>query len=54
VLAEYVDHFDGHRPHRALRQAPPLEPSVPVVLAPPGRVVRRDGLGGLIQYAQAA
>jgi hypothetical protein len=46
VLAEYVDHYDGHRPHRALRQAPPLEPSVPVVLAPPGRVVRRDGLGG--------
>jgi putative transposase len=39
VLAEYVDHYNGHRPHRALGQAPPLEPSVPVVLAPPGRVV---------------
>jgi putative transposase len=55
VLAEYVDHYNGHRPHRALGQAPPLEPSVPVVLAPPGRVVRRDRLGGLIhEYAQVA
>jgi transposase InsO family protein len=48
VLAEYLDHYNGHRPHRALGQAPPLEPSEPVVLAPPGRVVRRDRLGGLI------
>jgi putative transposase len=55
VLAEYADHYNGHRPHRALGQAPPLEPSVPVVLAPPGRVVRRDRLGGLIhEYAQVA
>jgi putative transposase len=55
VLAEYADHYNGHRPHRALEQAPPLEPSEPVVLAPPGRVVRRDRLGGLIhEYAQAA
>ena len=55
VLAEYVDHYNVHRPHRALGQAPPLKPSVPVVLAPPGRVVRRDRLGGLIhEYAQVA
>jgi putative transposase len=55
VLAEYVDHYNGHRPHRALGQAPPLEPSVPVLLAPSGRVVRRDRLGGLIhEYAQVA
>jgi hypothetical protein len=40
--------YNGHRPHRALGQAPPLEPSEPIVLAPPGRVVRRDRLGGLI------
>jgi putative transposase len=52
VLAEYADHYNGHRPHRALAQAPSLRPSVPVVLAP-GRVVRRDRLGGLIhEYAQ--
>ena len=55
VLAEYVDHYNSHRPHRALGQAPPLEPGEPVVLAPPGRVVRRDRLGGLIhEYAQVA
>jgi transposase InsO family protein len=55
VLAEYVDHYNGHRPHRALGQAPPLEPGEPVVLAPPGRVVRRDRLGGLIhEKAQVA
>jgi putative transposase len=55
VLAEYVDHDNGHRPHRALAQAPPLEPGMPVVVVPPGRVVRRDRLGGLIhEYAQVA
>jgi putative transposase len=26
VLAEYVDHYNVHRPHRALGQAPPLGP----------------------------
>jgi putative transposase len=45
VLAEYVDHDNGHRPHRALGQAPPLEPGEPVVVAPPARIVRRDRLG---------
>jgi transposase InsO family protein len=55
VLAEYVDHYNGHRPHRALGQAPPLEPGEPVVVAPPARIVRRDRLGGLIhEYAQVA
>jgi putative transposase len=55
VLAEYADHYNGHRPHRALGQAPPLEPGKPIVLAPPGRVARRDRLGGLIhEYAQVA
>jgi putative transposase len=55
VLGEYANHCNGHRPHRALGQAPPLRPGEPVVLAPPGRVVRRDRLGGLIhEYAQVA
>jgi putative transposase len=55
VLAEYVDHSNGHRPHRALGQAPPLRPGVPVALAPPARIVQRDRLGGLIhEYAQVA
>jgi putative transposase len=55
VLAEYVDHYDGHRPHRALGQAPPLGSGEPVVLAPAGKIVRRDRLGGLIhEDAQVA
>jgi putative transposase len=55
VLAEYVDHYNVHRPHRALGQASPLEPDQPVALASAGRVVRRDRLGGLIhEYSQVA
>jgi putative transposase len=55
VLAEYADHYNGHRPHRALAQTPPLGLGEPVVLAPAGRVLRRDPLYGLIhEYAQAA
>ena len=37
VLAEYVDHYNGHRPHRALGQAPPLGPGESAV------VCRRGG-----------
>jgi putative transposase len=44
VLAEYVDHYNGHRPHRALGQAPPLGPVDPPVILPAGRVARRDRL----------
>ncbi|HZD03146.1 MAG TPA: integrase core domain-containing protein, partial [Actinomycetes bacterium] len=48
VLAGYADHYNVHRPHRALGQVPPLGPSEPVALVPVGRVVRPDRLGGLI------
>src|SRR5215208_2013884 len=48
VLAEYADHYNGYRPHRALGQAPPLGPAEPPVILPGGRVARRDRLGGLI------
>jgi putative transposase len=55
VLAEYVDHYNVHRPHRALGQVPPLGPGESVVAGPAGRVVRRDPLGGLIhEYVQVA
>jgi len=55
VLAEYVDHYNDHRPHRALGQAPPLGPAEPPVVLTTRRVRRRDRLGGLIhEYAQAA
>jgi transposase InsO family protein len=55
VLTEYADHYNGHRPHRALGQAPPLGSGEPPAFVPAGRVVRRDRLGGLIhEYAQVA
>jgi putative transposase len=52
VLAEYVEHYNQHRPHRALRQgSPQLHVSVPVG----DRVERRRVLGGLInEYRTAA
>jgi hypothetical protein len=55
VLAEYADHYNGHRPHRALGQAPPLGPAEPPAVGSAGGVVRQDRLGGLIhEYAQVA
>jgi hypothetical protein len=42
VLAEDADHYNGHRPHRALGQAPPLGPAEPPVILPAGGVVRLD------------
>jgi len=55
VVAEFADHYNVHRPRRALGQAPPLGPCESAVTAPAGRVVRRDPLGGLVhEYAQVA
>jgi putative transposase len=55
VLAEYADHYDAHRPHRAVGQVPPLGPGESAVVLPAGGVVRRDRLGGLIhEYRQVA
>ena len=55
VLAEYVAHFNHHRPHRALNQAAPLR-SLPPPAAPSQlHFRRRDLLGGLIhEYTQVA
>jgi hypothetical protein len=54
VLAIYVDHFNEHRPHRALGQRPPLrmvpksdEPTTSNVIEL-DRVRRSERLGGLI------
>lgn len=51
VIREYVDHYNGHRPHRSLGQLPPLpmdeahrEPEI----GNPSRLRRADRLGGLI------
>ena len=55
VLAEYADHYNGHRPHRALGQAPPLGPAEPPVVLTSRTILRRDRVGGLIhEYAQVA
>jgi len=55
VLAEYVEHYNGYRLHRALEQAAPLGSGEPSVALLGGRVARRDRLGGLIhEYEPAA
>jgi transposase InsO family protein len=55
LLSEYVDHYNSHRPHRALRQSPPAGRPHPPDLSSNLRVLRRDRLGGLIrEYSQVA
>jgi hypothetical protein len=54
VLDEFIRHYNGHRPHRALRQRPPLRPDAPSARPPTaGGVRRHDVLGGLVhEYSQ--
>ncbi len=54
VLAEYVEHYNGHRPHRSLELQPPRGPTVlPAVTG--GQVVRRTRVQGLInEYSRQA
>jgi putative transposase len=58
VLRVYVEHYNRHRPHRALRLAPPDPPptgSTTLGTDQPGEVHRRDPLDGLLhEYRQAA
>jgi transposase InsO family protein len=58
VLTEYVDHYNGHRPHRSLNQTSPLttSPVMPPTTSPnPAQLRRSDRLGGLIhEYKLAA
>jgi putative transposase len=55
VLGEYADHYNGHRPHRALRHKPPAGRQDPPAAGSSIRVLRRDRLGGLIhEYSQVA
>jgi transposase InsO family protein len=56
VLRVFVDHYNAHRPHRALNLGPP-QPSERTRRAPPrpAAIERRDRLGGLIhEYSLAA
>ena len=49
------DHYNTHRPHRALRQSPPARHPPPPAEVTGMRVLHRDRLGGLIrEYAQIA
>jgi transposase InsO family protein len=60
VLATYTWHYNQHRPHRSLRQQPPLNQLPPVdeqatsAVIDLGRIRRRDLLGGLIHEYQLA
>jgi len=55
AVAEYVEHYNSHRPHRALGHAAPQRPLPSAPAADNIRVLRRDRLGGLIhEYTQAA
>jgi putative transposase len=58
VLRTFIDHSNGHRPHRALNLAPPDRERPPLRVTNPmrsRRVERRDRLGGLIhEYDLAA
>ena len=55
VLGEYIDHYNSHRPHRALQQRPPAGRRHPPASGANVRVLRRDRLGGLIrEYSQVA
>ena len=58
VLSEFVDHYNGHRPHRSLEQALPLSkpwPPAPILSPGPTLLRRSDRLGGLIhEYELAA
>jgi transposase InsO family protein len=54
VLAEYAQHYNGHRPHQGLQQEPPRrQPGRAVDIT--ARIERRKVLGGLInEYRRAA
>ena len=54
VLAEYMRHYNGHRPHQALHQRPPLrEPGHAVDVT--AQIERAQAVGGLIsEYRRAA
>jgi putative transposase len=57
VLRTYVQHYNRHRPHRALLLQPPDPPAQLTILGEDdqGVVHRRDLLGGLLhEYRQAA
>jgi hypothetical protein len=54
ALSVFIDHYNGHRPHRALGLSPPQPRGQAVIAWNDARVQRRDRLGGVIhEYAAA-
>jgi transposase InsO family protein len=47
VLAEFARHYNGHRPHQALQQRPPLH-LTDCTIDLTARIERRQAVGGLI------
>ena len=57
VLQGFIDHYNGHRPHRALSLTPPAARLATATPSASGdaRIVRRDRLGGVVhEYVRAA
>jgi putative transposase len=56
VLRVYVEHYNAHRPHRALELNPPAPSTGPTLTDEDqrGRIQRRDRLGGLLHEWRAA
>ena len=57
VLHAFIDHYSGHRPHRALSLTPPEAgwPTRTPSASGDARIVRRDRLGGVVhEYVRAA
>jgi hypothetical protein len=56
VLADYVAHYNGHRPHRSLQLRTPERPAAPPLPGPPTitAIRRRALIGGLINEYSAA
>jgi putative transposase len=55
VMAEYVDHYNTHRPHRSRLQQPPEPRTRSAPARGNVRVLRRDRLAGVIhEYTQVA
>jgi putative transposase len=55
VVRVFIDHYNGHRPHRALALAPPTPVRLPADEWSGACVLRRDRLGGAIhEYTLAA
>jgi len=54
LLAEYTQHYNGHRPHQSREQRPPLhKPGQPIDVT--ARITRRQVVHGLIsEYRRAA